>query len=217
MKLGRAAFTLLELMVSLGASVVVIGGLLISSVGLQKTLFENGNLVEIRENQRRVLDYIGRELRRAVSVASKDSAGLPIAVRGKTITLASETPLIFTLPGYYRSNNPSSSEFDQPLDVIATSDSVAYGDSSGAAPAVLVWITKAFIPEEGSVCLVRRENDTSQIIVRSAEALNVRLRFSDDGYSCRLESWVRTSVRERAVTVWTYDTVLLRNADNENP
>lgn len=213
--LKSAAFTLAEMMVSMGASVVVIGGLLVSSISLQKTLLDNERFVDLREDQRRVLDYLGRELRRATSVVSKDSTGVPVEVEGETIEVSSESPLIFTLPGYYKNDVPGSADFDKPLEVVTTSDSIGYGTTDGLASPVLVWITKMYVPEEGSVCFVRREANTSQVIVRHAENLHVRVKFSPDGRSCNVESWVRTPIRDHSATLWSYDEVLLRNGDHE--
>lgn len=197
----------------MAASAIIIGGLLLGSVGLQKTLHESQAFVTRYADQRRIIDAVARDLRRAILVASKDSSGLPISVAGQSITIAEGAVLIFTVPGYYRSDAPAEPAYDDAWPVISTDTGLAYGDTSGPAPELIGWFKKVFVPEEGSVCFVRKEADHTEVIVRDAESLNLRVTFAADSTSCDIEAWFRTPGRGREQFVTTYDRVLMRNSD----
>jgi len=211
----RAAFTLAELLVSLAASVFVIGGLLSAVISLQRTLVRNERNVAVREDQRRVLDYLAREMRRATMIATKDGSGLPIGVNGQTIHLSNDTPLIFTLPGYYRSNDPATREFDQPAEVLTNASAITYGDASGPAPQVIVWLSKAYVAEEGCTCFVRKEGAFTRVIARHADSLHVHVHFSADGRVCDIASSARGLAEDHVSVLASFDQVLLRNPDRE--
>lgn len=213
---GRStAFTMAELLVSLAASVVVVGGLLLGSIGLHKTLHETEALVSRYADQRRVIDYLSRDLRRSITIASKDPSGLPTPVAGQSITVTDGAMLLFTLPGYYKSDVPAEADYTQPFQVITTNNGVAYGDASGAASEVIVWFKKVYVPEEGCVCFVRKESTTQEVIVRDAEQLNIRVHFADDAKSCDIEAWFRTPIRGHQQVHMTHDRVLLRNSSED--
>lgn len=204
-----------ELLVSLAASVVVVGGLLLGSIGLHKTLHETEALVNRYADQRRVIDYLSRDLRRSITITAKDPSGLPVSVEGQSITVTDGSMLLFTLPGYYRSDAPADADYTKPFQVITTSDGVAYGDAGGAASEVIVWFKKVYVPEEGCVCFVRKESSTQEVIVRNAEQLNIRVHFAADTKSCEIEAWFRTPIRGHQQVHTTYDRVLLRNSNED--
>ncbi len=204
------------MLVSMAASVVIIGGLLLGSIGLHKTLHENYVFTTRYSDQRRLIDYLARDLRRAVFIAAKDASGLPIPVTGKTINIDENGSLVFTLPGYYRSNVPTDGNYDQAYPVIATEQGVEYGDSSGAAPTVNVWVKKMYVPEEGCICFVRKEGDTVQVIARDAATLGLTVQFAADETSCEVAARFTSPVRGHEEFVTTFDHVLLRNSDIED-
>lgn len=199
----------------MGASVVIIGGLLLGSIGLHKTLHENHVFTSRYSDQRRLIDYLARDLRRAVFMAGTDSSGLPIPVTGQTVTINESGSLIFTLPGYYRSDVPTDAGYDEAYSVIATEQGVEYGDASGSAPAVNVMLKKMYVAEEGCVCFVRKEGDAVQVIVRDAASLSISVKFADDDTSCEVAARFVSPIRGHEELITTSDRVLLRNADIE--
>jgi hypothetical protein len=199
----------------MAASVVIIGGLLLGSIGLHKTLHENYVFTTRYSDQRRLIDCLSRDLRRAVFTAATDPSGLPTPVIGKTVTVDESGSLIFTMPGYYRSNVPTETDYDQAYSVIATEEGVEYGDASGSAPAVNVWMKKMYVPEEGCVCFVRKEGETTQVIVRDAATLSISAQFAADGKSCEIAARFVSPVRGHEEFITTFDHVLLRNSDVE--
>lgn len=206
------AFSLAELMTAMAASVLVIGALLLAAVSLQRNLIASENFATWQGDQRRLIDYVTRELRRGMRVSATDEAGvLRPALAGDTIDIEQRASLVVTLPGYYRSQQPGKNEYDDALDVVMTENGVAFGTRDGAAPGVKVSFRKMYIAAEGTVCFVRQEADDTQVIVRGAADLYLRVRIAPDGLSCDLEAWFRSPFSGIRPVVSTNDHVLLRN------
>src|SRR6476659_9751352 len=64
------AFTLAEMMIALAGSIVVLGALLLSSTQLQRALYASERYGMKQSDQRRLVDYLGRDLRRAVGISA---------------------------------------------------------------------------------------------------------------------------------------------------
>ena len=93
---ATGAFTFMEMMISVAASVIVIGALLVSAISLRRALNSSKVYADAYSDQRRVTDYIGRDLRRAVAVAMTDAAGIRTEVTGDaaTVLIADRATLI---------------------------------------------------------------------------------------------------------------------------
>jgi len=204
-------FTFAELLVSMAVSVMIIGALLGGSVALQRTLRASELYGSSQSDQRRLIDYLARDLRRSIAIAATDAAGLPQTVADETIAVSDRASLVLTLPAYYKSDVPSDARFDQPLPVVTANGSIYYGSSAGPAPGVVVSYRKTFVAEEGCVCFVRQEAEVKQIIVRPAEDLHLRVTVAPDGRSAAVQAWFRSPSHGIRPVVSTYDHVLLRN------
>jgi len=214
---ARAAFTLAEMLISLGASVVVIGGLLAGSIGIQRTLHNSEVFSAHYSNSRRIVDCVARDLRRAIAINIADSSGATVSAAGRDVELSDSASAVFILPGYYRSNAPGNPSYDEPLPVVNTTAGPTYGSGGSAAPRVTVSFRKFYVAREGSVCLVREEDGARQTIVRSAEHLHVALHFTDDARGCTVEAWFRSPFSGYRRDVATSDRVMLRNVLEPSP
>ena len=214
---GSHGFTLAEAMIGLGASVVMMAGLMLGAVGLQKSLSENETYSLRHSDQRRLIDYVARDLRRSVGVAATDESGAPRVASGETIVLSDRAKLILALPGYYRSNISTNPEFDQPYGVVSTTSGPAYGTAAGAAPEVSVAFRKVNVSTEGSVCFVREEAGATSVIVRRAEALELRATIAPDGKSCLLEAQFQSPYTQVGRVITTRDQIMLRNLRIDRP
>ncbi len=206
------AFTMLELMIAMGGSIIILGSLLAASIGLQKSFSASERYAETQIEERRLIDYIGRDLRRAVGVSKRDVGLLAEPYAGGDFDLVEGAELILTLPAYYRSNAPADSGFDQALPVIGTSTGrVDYGTVAGPAPPFLVIYRKVFYQPEGSICFVRDEEGTRELVVRDAAGLTLRLSAPTSRANIRLSAAFRASFSRRGGAVNVYDEVMLRN------
>lgn len=206
------AFTIAELIISMAASMLIVVALLAGSVSLQRSLHASELYGSSQADQRRLIDYVARDLRRAVAIAATDAAGAPSEVTGGMASVTERAALLLTLPGYYKSDVPANADFDQPLPVITANDGVSYGTTAtGPAPGVAVSYRKVFVAEEGCVCFVRQEADAQHIIVRGADELALRITIGPDGKSAVIEAWFRAPSSGARPLVSTCDQVMLRN------
>ena len=210
---ATGAFTFMEMMISVAASVIVIGALLLSAMSLRRALNGSKVYADAYSDQRRVTDYIGRDLRRAVAVAMTDSAGIRTEVTGDpaTVLVADRSTLILTLPAYYRSNVRADANFETALDVVANEQRLDYGTAEGLAPPVEVSFRKIFYGKENCFCFVRQEAGTTEVIVRHAENLFVQVSLAAGAQESSIKTWFRSSELGPAPLVSTYDRLLLRN------
>lgn len=202
-----------EVMIGMAGSVIIVGALLFGSIGLQKSLHATELYSSYHADQRRVLDYMARDLRRAIGIAStttvNGSASTKLA--SGSISVDEHTGLLLTLPGYYQNNTPKEQSYDQALPVVNGTDRVDYGDKSGPAPGVLVIFRKEFLVSENCVCVIRQEADTAFVIVRHAENMQLQVAIGPDGSSCDVEISFKSPYGNTAPLVTTHDSILLRN------
>ncbi len=210
---GAAGFTMIEMMVSMGVSAAVIGALLISSMAMQRSLNSNKIYADAYSDQRRVTDYIGRELRRAIGMAVTDSAGIRTDATGTpvTVNISDRASFMVTLPAYYRSDGRDDPNYQTPLDVVADATRLDYGTSAGLSQPVVVSFRKMYFSKENCVCFVRQEAGKDEVIVRHAENLYVQVTIAADGQTGSMKTWFRSSTIGPAPLVSTYDRLLLRN------
>ncbi len=208
-----AAFTMVEMMFAMGATVIVVGALLLSAISLRRALNSSETYAEAYSDQRRLTDYIGRDLRRAVSLAVTDDSGTRTDVAGTaaSVLLGKAATLIVTLPAYYRSNTRDDVDFETPLDVVADPKRLDYGTAAGLAQPVEVIFRKQFDAKEQSVCFIREEAGIPEIIVRKADALFVQVGIAATAQECTIKTWFRSTRLGPAPVVSTFDRLLLRN------
>jgi hypothetical protein len=207
------AYTLAEVMIGLAGSVIIIGALLFGSIGLQKSLHASELYAAYQADQRRIIDYLSRDLRRSIGIASATTMMGSAAARlaAGSIVVESPTALVLTLPGYYKGNEPGATDYDQPLAVTAADDRVDYGTAAGLAPGVTVVFRREYLASEKCVCFVRQEAESSLVIVRHAENIHLQVTVTPDGASCLVQVSFQSPYSGVAPLVTTYDNVLLRN------
>ncbi len=207
----QAGFTLVEMLIALGSSVVILGTLIAGALGLQKSMRASEEYATRQAEQRRMIDYIARDLRRSIFLGVRNGPGAARQAASGSILLSGTTTLEAVIPGYYKVNTPGSAGFDEALPVVMLDDGADYGRDGKAAPTVNVGFRKIFVGAEKSVCFVREEAGTTDIIVRDAENLEFRATISADGKMAALECWFRPRNRKGSSVISSFDQVMLRN------
>ena len=211
LKAPHSAFTLAELLVAILASVILIGALFVGSIALQKTSCNSERFSTDQSNQRLLMDYVGRDLRRAVGIGTRFNGGISTRLTAGSAVIENRTDLVITLPAYYKSNTPTSATYDQPLPVIASGDHIAYGSAAGPAPNITVLFRKITVAEEGCICFVREEAGSKEVLVRQADDLHIRITIAPDGQSGGIAAWFRSSFSRDRPTITVSDQLMLRN------
>lgn len=210
--ISQRAFTLVELIVSTGASAIILGALLLSGTSLQHSLKSSETYAGAYSDQRRITDYLSRDLRRAIQIAATDAGGNPVDVSdGATLTVADGATLVLTLPAYYASNVSTDPGYEKALTVVGDAAALDYGTPDGIAPPLQVSFRKAYSSAAGCVCFIRQEAGVDQIVVRSAENLSIQVTVAAGAQSCSIKTWYRAMGSGPAPLVSTFDQVLLRN------
>jgi hypothetical protein len=213
----RRAVSLPEMCISMAASVIILGGLLLSGITLQKALHGSEVYAGSYSDQRRVIDYLGRDLRRAIAISATDADGNPFAMKGQSIEIADRATVVVTIPAYYRSDVPSSSDFTEQLPIIFSDSRAGYGGSSGAAAPIQVSYRKVFLSSAQTTCFVRQEADAEQIIVRGADTLHAKLTIDGDGHNGTVNVWFMSPYSGPKPPVSTYEELMLRNVRLDQP
>lgn len=208
----ESGLTLAEVLIAMVGSVIIIGALMAGSIGLQKSFHASETYANSQADERRLIDYVARDLRRAIGISACAPGGVATKLTTGSVTLDTNATLIITLPAYYQSNATADSTYDQALPVIAAGDRVAYGTVAGPAPEFPVSFRKLFLAAEKSMCFVREEGDTRQVIVRGAEDLQLQITVAPDGESCALVAQFLSSYSRQQPAVAVHDQVMLRNA-----
>jgi Tfp pilus assembly protein PilW len=207
----QGGFTLAEVLIATVGSVIIVGALLAGSIGLQKSFHASETYAESQADERRLVDYVGRDLRRSIGIAVLGSSGIAVKLSASAMQIDGESALVVTLPAYYKSNAAEDAEYDQSLPIIAAGDRVTYGTTAGPASAFSVAFRKLFLAGEKCVCFVREEDGARQIIVRHAEDLQLTVTVASDGESCSLAAQFASTFSNRRAPVAVYDEVMLRN------
>ena len=109
------AFTLVEMMVALAVSTIVMGGILVMYIGLQKSFIFGVNWSEARVTQTRVLDSMAQDLRNAILV-NATNGGLPLTL---------------TIPTRFSAYASGSNSFAGDPDLGATLNNVSISSTDG--------------------------------------------------------------------------------------
>jgi hypothetical protein len=206
-------FTLAEMIIAMAGTSVIVGALLFSSVELQKSLHASESYASNQSDQRRLLDCLSRDMRRSIGVATTTTLNGSVGTRleNATATIEDSTALLLTLPGYYQSNTPTDTNYDQPLSVVTTNNYVDYGSGTQHAPGVPVVFRKEYIVDEGCVCFVRIEGDSQSIIVKHAENFHLAVTMSADGCSGTVQVTYLSPRFGSKTLITMRDEILLRN------
>lgn len=210
-------FTLAEMLIALAASVLVVGALLAGSIGLHHALHASEIFADHFSDQRRIIDYVSRDLRRSVGIAARDAAGTDRELAGETLLVSTQDSLVVSLPGYYESNVPADENYDAALSPVATEKGPDYGDASGAAPPVTVVYRQVTVAEENCVCLVREEAGVAEVIVRDAEEFILSISVSGDGRTAVVQGAFAFSGSRATAGLPTRDLIMLRNSRIDAP
>src|SRR4051812_24382088 len=143
-----AAISLAEILICMGMMSIILGCLLSSSLTLQKTLQNSERYAGYYSDQHRLMDFVGRDLRRAVALSATDAGGADQPVPGPPIDIDQLGTLCLTLPGYYQSDVPTDAGFDAALPIVPTDPHVDYGSASGPAKPVQVAFRKIYVAAE---------------------------------------------------------------------
>jgi Tfp pilus assembly protein PilW len=211
LKTRHSAFTLAELLVAILASVIIIGALFVGSIALQKTSCNSERFSTDQSNQRLLMDYVGRDLRRAVGIATQFNGGVPTRLAAGSAVIEKRTDLVITLPAYYKSNIPKSATYDEPLPIIASGDRIAYGSTSGPAPDITILFRKITVADEACICFVREEAGSKEVLVRQADDLHIRITIAPDGRSSSIAAWFRSTLGRERPAITVCDQLMLRN------
>lgn len=206
-----AAISLAEILICMGMMSLILGCLLTSSLTLQKTLQNSTRYAESYSDQHRLMDFIGRDLRRAVSLSATDPDGEEQEVAGNAIGIDQLATLTARLPSYYQSDVSTDPGFDTPRPVVPVDPHVDYGTKSGPAQPVSVTFRKIYVAAERAVCFVREEAAERRVIVRKADDLKVEITVSPDGRTAVIKASYLAKFSRAGAIVSTYDTLMLRN------
>jgi hypothetical protein len=209
---SESGLTLAEVLIAMAGSVIVLGALTAGAIGLQKSFHASESYADSTADERRLIDYVARDLRRAIGLATGAPDGSKMKLTTGAVNLDTGIALVITLPAYYQSNDAADGSYDQPLPIVAAGDNVAYGTLAGPAPGFTVTFRKLFLAGEGSMCFVREEGDTRQVIVRGAENLQVQITVAADGESCTLVAQFISPYSQQQTAVAVHDEIMLRNA-----
>jgi Tfp pilus assembly protein PilV len=211
---GNSGFTLAEVMVAMAGTMIIVTALMLAAIGVQKSLRASEIYAASQADQRRLLDYLSRDMRRAVGIAKTANLSGTGAVKLTTqpLTVEGSTALVLTLPGYYQNNAPGTTLYDQPFPVTTVGERVDYGTKELVASNVTVTFRKEFVATENSLCFVRQEAGAWSVIARKAENLHLRITLAPDGQTADVEVWFESPFAIGVgPSIATYDQIMLRN------
>lgn len=211
---GNSGFTLAEAMVAMAGTVIIVAALMLGAIGVQKSLRASELYAASQADQRRLLDYLSRDMRRAVGIAKTANLSGTGAVKmgAEPLTVEGSTALVLKLPGYYQNDSPGAPLYDQPFAVTTVGERVDYGTTEVVAPTVTVTFRKEFVETEKSFCFVRQEAGDWKVIVRKADNLHLRLALAPDGRTANIEVWFESPFTIGiGPAIATYDQIMLRN------
>jgi type II secretory pathway component PulJ len=185
-----AGFTLAELLVATGISSVVGAALLTGSVLVQKSFAASRHHIDAQAEQLRLIDYMGLDLRRALSVS--------------VTATASGSQLALTIPDYYEPD-PAHPPQLRPRTPVISNGTVVYG----TAPIAISYYKRdsSIYRRQGTVetALATDVNDFQLTIQDLGQSISMSVTFIP---KYQFSSTNRASVRDGTAT---FSTVLLRN------
>ena len=104
---AHAAFTLVEMMVSAGAGLLLIAAVASASISVQRSILATSQCATGMNNENRLLDYVAQDLRRAVRVGTISSGTYTTVRNISTFSITQSAILAINIPDYYGSNTPN--------------------------------------------------------------------------------------------------------------
>lgn len=227
---GISAFSLAEMIIALGSQSIVLAGLVAGTVALEKSFDTTDKYIRGQTAQIRLIDYVAMDLRRAhkISVYTRSSGTYQKFAYGSEpfSTVYDDEFLVITEPGFYQSNDPTSSSYSQQNPLISVSSNgstwgVTYGSSASAvADETVVRYEQYYISDYNSVCFVRREGTQAEIdagtapykvIADNADNLYLNVTAMSDNKSFLIEAWYETDCNNDTGRITSSDRVMLRN------
>jgi hypothetical protein len=110
-RISRRGILLVEMMMSLGIGVVVLGVLTYASIGISRSLSATERYIVGVANENRLMDYVAADLRRAlrVSVVSGGTTTVLKETGTTSYNITETTILAIRIPDYYGSNTNDNS------------------------------------------------------------------------------------------------------------
>ena len=106
-KSPRAAFTLIETLMAMGAGLLLIGVVSSATIGVQRSISATSKCATSMNNENRLLDYVAQDLRRAVRVGMIASGSYMTARNISSYSITESSILAINIPDYYGSNTPN--------------------------------------------------------------------------------------------------------------
>ena len=104
---ARAAFTLVETLVAVGAGLLLIGIVASASIGVQRSISATSQCATSMNNENRLLDYVAQDLRRSVRVGTIASGTYATVRNFSSFSVTDTAILAINIPDYYGSNTPN--------------------------------------------------------------------------------------------------------------
>ena len=201
MKIGTTAktqaFTLVEMMRAIGLAPTILGGTLTSSIALQKSFSSLDNYFATHMQQVRIVDYLGRDVRRGLSVTSSTDR--------RTVTV--KLPKYLIQAGDADATPSNIGTPRQPTLAIANGElNVNYGATPTTLPSTVEY-------KIAGSSIVRVEDGVVTTIASSTDNLipeTTDIELSNTEYTTTAITFKPISVADRSGTV-VYSTAYLRN------
>ena len=231
------AFTIMEALIAVGASTLLMAGLVGSVVMLLRSFNNAQEFSRYQASQVRAIDAIAMDLRRAAQihvylpssattqkvVYSSDAYPYPTGF----LTISSTCYLVINEPGYYKSNDPTTTDYTTRNQLITVGIGsnpwgITYGtNATTIAPETIVRYEMGYDSLYGSTCLIRREGTQAdytagtthyKVIADHADGLYVDITPQKDMKSFLIEAWIQINASLDQAKVYSSDSVMLRNA-----
>jgi prepilin-type N-terminal cleavage/methylation domain-containing protein len=201
MKMGISAktqaFTLVEMMLAVALASTILGGTLTSSIALQKSFSSLDNYFATHMQQVRIVDYLGRDVRRGLSVTSSADR--------RTVTV--KLPKYLIQAGDADATPSNIGTPRQPTLAITNGDlNVNYGATPTTLPSTVEYKIAGF-------AIVRVEDGVVTAIASSTDNLipeTTDIELANTEYTTTAITFKPISVADRNGTV-VYSTAYLRN------
>ena len=106
-KIRRRGTTLAELLMAISSGMLVIGGMIIGAIAVRKAISATDRYITSTNNQTRVMDYVGADLRRALRVATlTGGVSTPLKSNSTGFGVTETNILTINIPDIYASNTP---------------------------------------------------------------------------------------------------------------
>jgi hypothetical protein len=112
---------------------LILGSILFATIHLRTTYEGTDRFSKSQADQMRLIDYIARDLRNAVSVGVNSVDNPMMSTSNRVLTISPSDSLVLRVPRYYKASDPNDAEYDVEFGLYSYGTGVAYGDNSGPA------------------------------------------------------------------------------------